>query len=126
MKNIKLLCLFVMMICSVSCNKDEDPVDLADKVTGIYNGSMSFGVNQLPCTTEISKNEATKVSVSISINGSNYLFGNIVVQKSGTDTYSLSYSDPTGYLNGSVTGKSLTYSIYSGLLNSMFSGSRLN
>lgn len=58
------------------------------------------------------------------MNGSNFIFGEIIVYDGGNDTYILSYTDQSGYLNGKVDGKELTYTVNSGVLSTIFTGYR--
>lgn len=124
MKKTIVLCSFAILFSFISCSKDENPTGYADKVAGTYNGTMTFGSLRPSCTTYIVKTSGTKVRLTITIDDSSFIFGEIAVQNTGNDTYSLSYTDQSGYLNGRVEGDELTYSVYSGVLNSMFTGTR--
>ena len=124
MKKIKVLCFLALLISVISCNKDENPAGYADKVVGTYHGTMSHGADNLSCTSEIIKTADTKVKLTIIIGVSSFTFGEIAVMNAANNTYILSFSDQSGYLDGKVDGNKLTYSISSGVLNDMFTGTR--
>ena len=124
MKTLKALCFFALLFSVISCNKDENPSGYADKVIGTYHGTTSYGTARLSCTSQITKTADTKVKLTIIINGSSYIFGEIEVMNAGNNTYTLSYSDQNGSIDGRVEGNELTYSINSGVQNSVFTGTR--
>ncbi len=124
MKKIKLLCFLALLFSVISCSKDENPAGFADKVVGTYLGTMYRGAAPLSCTSQIIKTTAAKVKLIIIIGGSSFTFGEIAVMNAANNTYILSYSDQSGNLDGKVDGNTLTYSISSGVLNSVFTGTR--
>jgi hypothetical protein len=124
MKKIKVFCFFALLFSVISCKKDENPPSLADKVVGTYHGTTSFGTAQIPCISIIIKTGDAMVELKISFNGSSFTFAEIAVNNAGNNTYLLSYSDPSGYLDGKVDGNTLTYTVSSGVLSSVFNGTR--
>ena len=124
MKKIRVFCLFALLFSVTSCNKDENPSSLADKVVGTYHGITSFGTAQLSCTSIISKASDTMVVLTIDFNGSSFIFAEIAVFNAGNDTYTLSYSDQSGFIDGKVEGNTLTYTVSSGVLSTVFTGTR--
>lgn len=124
MNKIKVLCFFALLFSVISCSKDENQASLADKVVGTYHGTMSHGTDHLSCTSLIIKTTDTKVQMTIIINGSSFDFGEIAVMKGENNSYILAYSEQSGYIDGKVEGDALTYSINSGVLNDIFTGTR--
>jgi hypothetical protein len=124
MKKIKLFCFFALLFSVISCNKDENPSSLADKVVGTYHGTTSFGIANMPCTSVITKAADTKVGLTITVNGSSFDFAEIDVFNGGNDAYILSYSNQSGSIEGKVEGNVLTYTVISGVLSTVFTGSR--
>jgi hypothetical protein len=126
MKKIKVLCFLALLFSLISCNKNDNPNETgyADKVVGTYLGTMYHGGGQLPCTSKINKNADTEITLIIVISGSSFTFGKIAVMNGGKNTYSLTYTDPSGSLYGKVEGDVLNYSVTSGYLNDVFTGTR--
>ena len=124
MKTVQTLCFIAILFSVLSCKKEESQPSYADAVAGTYHGTTYYGANHLSCTTTITKTADTKVGLTSTINGSSFSFGEIAVIKTGDNTYNLSLSDQSGYLDGTVTGNTLTYSITSGVRNSTFTGAR--
>jgi hypothetical protein len=124
MKKIKVFCFFALLFSFISCNKDENPSSLADKVVGTYHGTTYFGTAHLSCTSIITKTADAMVKLSIYFNGSSFIFAEIGVFNGVNNTYILSYSDQSGTLDGKVEGNALTYNVSSGVLVTVFTGSR--
>lgn len=124
MKKVKMLCFFVVLFSVTSCNKDESQSGLADKVVGTYHGTTYFGTANIPCTSIITKIGDTNVELTITFNGSSFSFAEIAVFNGGNNTYILSYSDQSGSIDGKVEGNVLTYNVSSGVLSTVFTGSR--
>jgi hypothetical protein len=124
MKTIQTLCFIAMLFSVLSCKKEESQPSYADAVTGTYHGTTYYGASHLPCKATITKTADTRVGLTITINGSSFSFGEIAVFKAGENIYNLSLSDQSGYIDGTVTGNTLTYSITSGVQNSTFTGTR--
>lgn len=108
----------------MNCNKDENPAGYADKVVGTYHGTMTDGAYNQSCTSEIIKTADSKVKLTIITGGSSFTFVEIAVLNAGNNTYNLSYTDPSGYLEGKVEANALTYNINSGVLSALFTGTR--
>jgi hypothetical protein len=124
MKSILLLIITVLLILTPGCSKEKEVKSLADTVAGAYIGSTGFDVVRIPCTSVLSKNDDTHVSLTINYPNDIFTFGNLSVYAGGNSTYILSYSDPGGTISGTVKGDSLTYSVNNGILNTLFSGIR--
>ena len=125
MKHLESILAIALLFILISCKKEENSLVLADNVIGNYSGTTTFGNSSLPCTTIITKTSDSKVTMSVNFNGANFLFGEIVVSKSG-DVYLLYYSDQSGSISGRVEGNYLTYLINSGVLSTLFNGTKSN
>jgi hypothetical protein len=125
MKQIKVLWFFALFISMISCDKNENPpTGYADKVAGTYQGAMYHEANPWMCTSQVMKTGDKKVTIKLFIDGSSFVFADADVTNAGNNTYNLTYTEQSGYLNGKVEGNTLTYSINAGVLNDIFTGSR--
>jgi hypothetical protein len=124
MKTLQTLCFIAMLFSVLSCKKEESQPSIADAITGTYQGINYYGSSHLPCTVTITKKAGTIVGMTSTIYGSSFIFGDIAVIKTGANTYNLSLVDRTGYLDGTVSGNTLTFNVNDGIQSTSFTGTR--
>ncbi|MDY0100323.1 MAG: hypothetical protein RBR81_14100 [Bacteroidales bacterium] len=125
MKIFKILTFLVLFSLVSGCSKDDSDEDYASDITGLYTGTVTYtGTGTVPASCELTKSSNTKVDLVITIQTNTIPFDGINISSSSGGRYSLSYSDPSGSLTGTVDGNKLDWTLTAGSYEIIFTGTK--
>lgn len=115
---------FLLMLAS-SCQKDETLTDYASEIVGTYNGTITVvGTGTVPSSSKLTKSSEQVVDLEIYVGSSSTSLDGIKVSSSGSNIYTLSYTDSSGSFVGKVEENILTWTLTAGSVSDTFSGTK--
>jgi hypothetical protein len=118
----------ILLMISFGCKKSEDPApetDMATKVSGIYTGTYSVMGQQVSGTCEVKKASAATVTFTVTISGQPTPPSPAITISGGANsTYTFSYIESGDTMNGTFSGKTLTFTMVSGSYTVVFTGAK--
>jgi hypothetical protein len=120
-----LTVLALLLTVVTGCTKDNSSPDYASKIAGTYNGTITVvGTGSASASSKLSRNTDTKVDLLVTIGASPVSLNGITVSNSSGNSYTLSFSDNSGSFTGTVQGNTLSWTITSGSVVDVFTGTR--
>jgi hypothetical protein len=125
-KQLLSIALLVLLICN-SCKKDDDSsADVTQNTLGIYSGTwVVVGTGQTSGTVDVQKASNSTVNLIMTAGGTSLpTIPKVKLSDQGNGIMKLTYSDPSGTLNGTVGNNSISLTLVAGSITETFNGSR--
>lgn len=120
-----LIIIGLLSLGLTGCVKNNTNPDFASIIAGTYTGTITAtGVGTVSASSVITKVNDTSVNLTVTINSTSVPLAGITVGHSGANIYSLTYSDSSGSLTGTVAGNTLNWTLTSGSDTDVFLGTR--
>ena len=128
MKKQQLLILTaIMLMFCFGCKKDFETIvaGIADNAVGVYSGGWSINSMNASGTYEVVKVSGTTVNLKMTAAGQALpVIPNVALSDLGNGKIKLSYSDPSGTLNGTIQNNSISFTLIAGTITETFTGNK--
>ena len=123
--NLLVIIVLLSTVLTGCSKKDDDSPDFASAIAGTYTGTVTVsGIGTTSGSTTITRVSETKVNMIVAITGTQVPLNGINVSSPSSNTYSLSFSDSSGSLSGTVSGLNCNWTMTGGGDVVVFSGTR--